>query len=123
MNDLIRRKDVEQMLTALGGCDASDKEAEGWDMAIDAALYGLRTIKNEDNTQYKWTPFTFDENGELDCKIPEEDEEVLISDGEAVWLDVFRYDEEGYYFEWKGGLIDGVAWQPKSKPYREGKLR
>lgn len=66
-----------------------------------------------------WIPFTFDENGELDCKIPEEDEEVLISDGEEVWLDVFRYDEEGYYFEWKGSLLDGVAWQPKPKPYRK----
>ena len=28
-NDLIKRSDVEQMLIALGGCDASDKEAEG----------------------------------------------------------------------------------------------
>lgn len=40
-NDLIKRSDVEQMLTALGGCDASDKEAEGWDKAIDAAMEGL----------------------------------------------------------------------------------
>lgn len=40
-SDLIRRKDVEQMLTALGGCDASDKEAEGWDKAIDAAIIEL----------------------------------------------------------------------------------
>lgn len=46
MNDLIRRKDVEQMLTALGGCDASDKEAEGWDKAIDAAMEGLRKVES-----------------------------------------------------------------------------
>ena len=46
MNDLIRRKDVEQMLTALGGCDASDKEAAGWDKAIDAALEGLRKVES-----------------------------------------------------------------------------
>ena len=50
MNDLIRRKDVEQMLTALGGCDASDKEAEGWDRAIDAAVEGLRKVESAD----KW---------------------------------------------------------------------
>ena len=48
MNDLIKRSDVEQMLTALGGCDASDKEAEGWDRAIDAALEGLRKIESAD---------------------------------------------------------------------------
>lgn len=51
MNDLIRRKDVEQMLTALGGCDASDKEAAGWDKAIDAALEGLRKIESANFTK------------------------------------------------------------------------
>lgn len=40
-NDLIRRKDVEQMLKDLGGCDASDEESRGWDKAIDAAMEGL----------------------------------------------------------------------------------
>lgn len=52
MNDLIRRKDVEQMLKDLGGCDASDKEAEGWDKAIDAAMEGLRKIESAD----RWIP-------------------------------------------------------------------
>lgn len=41
MNDLIMRKDVEQMLKDLGGCDANDKEAAGWDKAIDAAIIEL----------------------------------------------------------------------------------
>lgn len=45
-SDLIRRKDVEQMLTALGGCDASDEESRGWDNAIDAAMEGLRKIES-----------------------------------------------------------------------------
>ena len=54
MNDLIRRKDVEQMLTALGGCDASDKEAEGWDKAIGAAMEGLRNVESAD----KWIPYS-----------------------------------------------------------------
>ena len=44
MNDLIKRSDVEKMLTALGGCDASDEEAAGWDKAIDAAMEGLRKV-------------------------------------------------------------------------------
>ena len=58
MNDLIRRKDVEQMLKDLGGCDASDEESRGWDKAIDAALYGLGTIKNEDAGNDKRTTET-----------------------------------------------------------------
>ena len=50
MNDLIRRSDVEHMLTALGGCDASDKEARGWDKAIDAAMLRLGGVESAD----KW---------------------------------------------------------------------
>lgn len=50
-NDLIKRSDVEQMLTALGGCDASDKEAAGWDKAIDAAMEGLRKIESANITK------------------------------------------------------------------------
>lgn len=52
MNDLIMRKDVEQMLKDLGGCDASDKEAAGWDKAIDAAMEGLRKVEGAD----RWIP-------------------------------------------------------------------
>ena len=46
MDDLIKRSDVEQMLTALGGCDASDEESRGWDNAIDAAMEGLRKVES-----------------------------------------------------------------------------
>lgn len=52
MNDLIMRKDIEQMLKDLGGCDASDKEAAGWDKAIGAAMEGLRKVESAD----KWIP-------------------------------------------------------------------
>ena len=53
-NDLIKRSDVEQMLIMLGGCDASDKEAAGWDKAIDAAMEGLRKVESAD----KWIPYS-----------------------------------------------------------------
>ena len=50
-NDLVKRLDVEQMLKDLGGCDASDKEAAGWDKAIDAAMEGLRKIESANITK------------------------------------------------------------------------
>ena len=108
-NDLIRRKDVEKMLTELGGCDASEEWERGWDEAIDAALDGLRKVESVN----KWVPFTFDENGRFDCRIPDKGEEVLLSDGEEVWLEVFGCDKEGYYL----GSLDGVAWMPLPKPW------
>ena len=109
-NELIKRSDVEQMLKDLGGCDASDKEASGWDKAIDAAVEGLGKIESED----RWILFTFDENGRFDCKIPDKGEEVLLSDGEEVWLEVFGCDKEGYYL----GSLDGVAWQSLPEPWK-----
>ena len=54
MNDLIKRSDVEQMLTALGGCDASDKEAAGWDKAIDAAMRGLGKVESASGKMIKY---------------------------------------------------------------------
>ena len=50
-NDLIKRSDVEQMLAALGGCDASDEESRGWDNAIDVAMEGLRKIESANITK------------------------------------------------------------------------
>ena len=55
IDGLIRRSEVEKVLTSLGGCDASDKEAAGWDKAIDAALAQIGQIKSADNTQFEVT--------------------------------------------------------------------
>ena len=56
----------------------------------------------------------------LDCKLPEDGEEVLISINGNVSTDVFCRDQEnGCYFE--GYDIDDVdAWMPLPKPYKEG---
>lgn len=44
MSDFISRQAVLEMLHSLGGCDASDAEAKGWDKAIDAAIGELDKI-------------------------------------------------------------------------------
>lgn len=51
-NDTVYRKDVEQMLASIGGCDASEEWERGWDEAIDAALDDLRKVKSA----YRWVP-------------------------------------------------------------------
>lgn len=45
-NDTVYRKDVEQMLANIGGCDASEEWERGWDEAIDTALDELRKVKS-----------------------------------------------------------------------------
>ena len=48
MNDLIKRSDVEKMLSSIGGCDATEEWERGWDEAIDTALNELRKVKAAD---------------------------------------------------------------------------
>lgn len=53
----------------------------------------------------------------LDCSLPDDGQEVLISWGGNVGNDVFIQDNEGCYFE--GVDIDEVdAWMPLPEPYK-----
>ena len=115
-NDLIKRSDVEQMLTALGGCDASDKEAEGWDKAIDAALHGLRKIESAD----KWIPCS--EN------LPDPYESVLVTakmEGDSHSL-TYQGARTGCAFELSGVKNPEeyivTVWQPEPEPW-EGEYK
>lgn len=73
----------------------------------------LRIINNYN----EWIPFTFDEEGVLDCRLPDVDEEILISDGETVVVDTFLWDEEGYYLDSTNWDLEGLAWMPLPKPH------
>lgn len=142
MNDLIRRKDVEQMLKDLGGCDASDKEAAGWDKAIDAAMEGLRKVEGAD----RWIPCNekLPENakhkGSL-CPRYQVNTEHGVTEGWynpnveswycLFWFLTGRYDENDIDFKrgdkpriikvhMKTGKV--VAWQPLPEPW-EGEYK
>ena len=76
-----------------------------------------------------WTPVTYhtpvEEDGEdmecayiLDCPMPEEGQEVLVSFNGIVDMDVCCYDE-GWYLDNRGDWMDVDAWMPLPKPYKE----
>ena len=53
----------------------------------------------------------------LDCPLPEDGEEVLVSWGNNVCVDIFVRDTDGCYFEDRD--IDEVtAWMPLPEPYK-----
>ena len=53
----------------------------------------------------------------LDCPLPEDGQEVLVSWGNNVSVDVFIRDTDGCYFEDRD--IDEVtAWMPLPEPYK-----
>lgn len=113
MNDLIMRKDVEQMLKDLGGCDASDKEAAGWDKAIGAAMEGLRKVESAG----RWIPCS-----ERLPEVPEntDDEDcpefnVMIKD--ASIATTLKYSPDGAWFDDLGQVYEVIMWMPLPEPW------
>lgn len=114
-NDLIRRKDVENMLKDLGGQDVLDSYDRGWELALNTALRHLDRIESAD----KW----------ILCseRLPDEGKEVLISydyDSFDIEMTPKRYLGVmiGYYkdSEWWSSdeWTDGVtAWYPLPEPW------
>lgn len=56
----------------------------------------------------------------LDCPMPDDGEEILVTDGKNVWTDVNENDEIGYYLESGNNWIDMKAWMSFPKPYKKG---
>lgn len=67
---------------------------------------------------FEWIPFTFDEEGVLNCELPDVDEEILVSDGDSVWQDTWCEADEGYEL-FSGIEIEDLAWRQLPKPYEE----
>ncbi len=60
----------------------------------------------------------------IDGQMPDDEQEVLVTDGKRVWMDIaLMYNSNVYYLdsghEWGN---DVIAWMPKPEPYKsEGK--
>lgn len=85
---------------------------------------GVLKEVDEQPTVNQWIKFTtiFDEETGTDilsCEMPEEDQEILVTDGVDVWMDTFLYDGKGWYLDTNCSLCDEViAWMPKPQPYK-----
>lgn len=84
---------------------------------IYGAMALLRKLVNKADS-FEWIPFTFDEEGVLNCELPDVDEEILVSDGDSVWQDTWCEADEGYELE-SGIEIEDLAWRQLPKPYEE----
>lgn len=57
----------------------------------------------------------------MDCKLPDNKQEVLVSDGQSIWIDTFNKDPEGLSFRYGGTEIEKLWWQPLPQPPEEVK--
>ena len=78
----------------------------------------LKELVNKEDS-FKWIPFTFDEEGVLNCELPDSDGEILVSDGDRVWIDTWESVDVGLYALDSGEDLDGLAWMSLPKPYKE----
>lgn len=55
----------------------------------------------------------------LDCKMPDDGQEILVTNGETTWQDTCFIDCDGYYLDSNYDWIDITAWMPLPEPYKE----
>ena len=56
----------------------------------------------------------------LDCKMPDDGQEILVTNGETTWQDTCFIDCDGYYLDSNYDWIEITAWRPLPEPYKEG---
>lgn len=73
---------------------------------------------------FEWIPFTFDEEGVLNCELPDIGERILVSDAEcmyddeSIWIDSWDSPDCGIYELESGEDLEGLAWMPLPNPYK-----
>lgn len=93
----------------------------------DVKAFNLAITALEERLNGGWTPFTaeYDEDYKIDTlngKLPDEEQEILVTNGKYVWMDEFMRDGIEYYLDSGEELIsEAKAWMPKPEPYKEAK--
>lgn len=81
----------------------------------------LKELVNKEDS-FKWIPFTFDEEGVLNCELPDIDEDILVwdmdgtFDNENIWVDTWESPDVCVYELESGMDLDGLAWMSLPKP-------
>lgn len=55
----------------------------------------------------------------LDCKMPDDEQEILVTNGKTIWQDTSFIDCDEYYLDSNYDWIKITAWRPLPDPYKE----
>lgn len=130
MDDLIRRED------AIKAVEQEYKIDRGY--MVDVYTYGFNQaiqyvsdiiLQDLPSAAAEWIPFTrrpmTKEEQEyypdctfmFDCVLPDDGDEILVSNGRFVWMDTFCNDD-GCYLDGGDDIDEDMAWMPLPKPYK-----
>lgn len=90
------------------------KEKE--DLGVPCSIDNIIALVEKQPKVNEWIRFELDEDGILVSPIPDDEQEILISDGDSVWFDTFINDLGECYLDSNVELI-GLAWMPLPVPY------
>ena len=95
---------------------------DGHDKALRTPWIPIKTreMTEEEQKHYvEYTDYGLEDLTEiLDCKLPDDGEEVLVSTPYGVDIDTFNVEINGCYFE-KYDMDDVEAWMPKPERYKK----
>lgn len=103
-------KSVLDMLEQLQGDLEQDEKENGW---IPVKYHQISEKERAEES------ISNDIQYMLDCKMPDDGQEILVTNGETTWQDTSFIDCDGYYLDSNYDWIDITAWQPLPKPYKE----
>lgn len=120
------KKAIEVIDTLLHLMCGEEKE-DGYKPTMEEMSNSMDLLKElvDKVDSFEWIPFTFDEEGVLNCELPDIDEDILVwdmdgtFDKENVWVDTWESPDVGVYELESGMDLDGLAWMPLPKPYEE----
>lgn len=130
MSDLISREDAIKAVTRL--ClDGYKAKVDGYFISLTDAL--INTLSELPSAEAEWIPFTRRPMTEeeqkdypnctfiFDCVLPDDGDEILVSNGRFVWMDTFCTDIDGCYLDGGDDIDEDMAWMPLPKPYKDRK--
>ena len=72
-----------------------------------------RPMTEEEQKDYPNCTFMFD------CVLPDDGDEILVSNRRFVWMDTFCSDIDGCYLDSGDDIGEDMAWMPLPEPYKE----
>lgn len=113
-NQILEERDAfvtfQELIDELQGAIEQDEKENGW---IPIKYHQISEKERAEEFLSKDIQYM------LDCKMPDDGQEILVTNGETTWQDTSFIDCDGYYLDSNYDWIDVTAWRPLPEPYKE----